>query len=449
MKGGIILARISTKTLPHEYGEGGICIKDIRGKKMYQYTYFMGGKKYRRYFNCDDDGLKAVKALRKQINRDKEDGITGTTNSLYEMINEYLLSRKDDLTEATKKRYVSSLFALYTYNEKLLNQQFDTISKLDIEKAINIVKENKSNNEAKKALSLLNATFSKAVDDEIIRKNPCKKIKSPTIKTPKRNIFSNEEIIRLFSTIRYMRKDPMYHLTERDYFTLILFLFCTGVRINEGLATKWTDITSSEEYPEIHIQRTLDSHHTGGGQVTKIPKTEAGNRLVPLPPRLVRRLNKIRPDNANALRGYIFPTSTGTALDVHNFYRTWHAILRATARECPSCHTKRPNFWKCSCGHLVTHNAIECPKCKMKRPKSWTCPTCDTIVTEVAHKCHEIRHTYASKLANSGKVPDTLIACWLGHSSADVLWKIYAHKPTSATYIVKDLFEKKRKPKKT
>lgn len=439
------MARITTKTAPHDYGEGGICIKDIRGKKMYQFTYFVNGKKFRRYFNCDDDGLKAVKALRKQVNKDKEEGIIGTTNSLKEMMKSYLLSKKK-LAEATKRRYVNTFTAFCRYNEKLSKQQFDTISALDIENAILIIEDKISSNEAEKAFNLLNATFRTAKKKKLIRENPCEALEEhPTRNTPEQTIFSNDEIVRIFSAIRFMRTDPIYKSTSRDNFTLLLFLFSCGVRINEGLSTKWSDITESNGRIYIHIQRTIDSHHTGGGQITKIPKTKAGNRFVPLPPRLVRRLNKIRPKNDT---GYIFSTSTGTALDVHNFYRTWHTILRATARECPSCHTKRPTFWKCSCGHLVTHNAIKCSECNEKRPKSWTCPTCGTVVKEVSHKTHEIRHNYTSVLSNKYNVPDTIIATWLGHKSVSVLRETYLHKPPDYGSLIDNVFEKKRKPKK-
>lgn len=448
MKGGISLARVSTKTNPHKYGEGGICIKDIRGKKKYQYTYFLDGKKYRRYFKCDDDGLKEARAFRDQVVQDKKDGIKGTSDSLYEMIKKYLLSKKKKLTEATKKRYVNTLFVLYRYNEKLLNRQFDTISALDIETALLNVEDKVSSNEGQKAFNLLNATFRTAKKKKLIRENPCEALEEhPTSDTPEQTIFTNDEIVRIFSAVRYMKKSPKYNLTSQPYFDILLALFSTGMRLNELFACKWSDITSlDDEFPHIHVQRTVDSHHTGGGQVTKKPKTRAGNRFIPLPSRLVRRLKKMQPKNAT---GFIFPTKSGTAIDCHNFYRTWHTILRATARECPSCHTKRPTSWKCSCGHLVTHNAIKCSKCQQKRPISWTCPTCGTMVTEVAHKTHEIRHNYASVLANKYDYPDTVIAGWLGHKSVSVLQNTYMHKPPNYGNLLDGVFNKKRKPKKT
>ena len=95
------MARITTKTAPHDYGMGGICIVNIRGTKKYQYTYFLDGKKFRRYFNCDDDGLKEARAFRDQVIQDKKDGIKGTSDSLYEMIDKYLLSKKK---ETNKKK---------------------------------------------------------------------------------------------------------------------------------------------------------------------------------------------------------------------------------------------------------------------------------------------------------------------------------------------------------
>lgn len=436
--------RITTKTKPHEYGHGGIRVITNHGKKKYQFTYFENGKKHRPLFNYNDDGLREAETFQAQIVQNKKDGITGTNKSLYDMIEKHLEHKKKKLTEATLLRKTNTLFALYKLNEAFMNKPFDTISVTDIQSALNIVEINISTSEAHKAFILLNETFRDAVNNDIIRKNLCDRVERPVNKTSERTIFSSEEIVRTFSTIAYMKKDPMYHLTSRDYFTLFLFLFCTGTRINEALATKWEDIIWDDK-PTIHIQRTIDSHHVGGGQITKATKTRAGNRFIPLPPRLIRRLKKIRPEKD---AGYIFPTSTGTALDVHNFHRTWDAIFRATARECPSCHTKRPTTWKCNCGNQVTHNAKKCSKCKGKRPDSWNCPKCGTVVAEIHHTPHEIRHTYASYLVNNG-IPDTTIAYLLGHSSTNVLWSTYAHKPTNYYDQLTNLFNSKSTTKKT
>lgn len=78
----------------------------------------------------------------------------------------------------------------------------------------------------------------------------------------------------------------------------ILIAFYTGIRIGELSALTWKDIDLEENV--IHIRKNLQRVKTfdGQGNQTKIvvqnPKTENSNRIIPIPPILLKQLKKYR-----------------------------------------------------------------------------------------------------------------------------------------------------------
>lgn len=407
-----------------KYGDGGLFDTVNHGKPCYLYVYFENGHKYRKFFSHNESGLKEIQKLIDFQRQKKSDGITGTEKTLEQMIISYL--RRFKLNKIRSSSYQRYIDTLYNINKKLLNQKFDSIKLDQIQDALNEIEQRVSVAESKKAFILLKAVFRNAVDNDIIIKSPFRNLEAPTYKPKEKEIFSGPELKAIFSAIHYMR---LTHKTNRthDYDLLFTFLLYSGVRINELLAIRWSDITWGEK-PFISIQRTLDSHFKGKGQKTNAPKTYAGLRDIPLHRKLVRMLSRIRPQKENC-DDYIFATESGLAMTSNNVYRTWYAIQRATARECPHCHTERPNSWKCeSCGNIVDHRAIKC-ECGNNRPKSWECPNCKTVITEVHHKIHDWRHTFISCLANRHKIPISIIKYLAGHSTYSTTLNVYTHKP--------------------
>ena len=146
---------------------------------------------------------------------------------------------------------------------------------------------------------------------------------------------------------------------------LAYFLAATGCRISEALAGRWCDVG-------------LDDN---ARMVLTIPKakTPAGERVIPLSPETVRRLNLRRTGASfGADDDPIFPSSTGTPIDPHNYRRN---VFEPAAR------------------------AASVP---------WATP-------------HKLRHGLASLMANQG-YSAAQIAAHLGHADGGVLaLKTYIH----------------------
>lgn len=79
------------------------------------------------------------------------------------------------------------------------------------------------------------------------------------------------------------------------------FLLCTGMRKSEALALTWADVNFQEK--EISVTKALD-YTVGANPKVKPPKTEAGNRVVPIIDILADPLYEAY---RNASSEYVFP----------------------------------------------------------------------------------------------------------------------------------------------
>ncbi len=404
---------------------------DVRGEKKYYFSIAINKRRTRRFFPHTEDGLTAAINAYEDISQNKRDGIVGTSDILEKVIIDYQQTYKRGNVKSST--YNRNIDAIYTIPEDLLSKRVDSITADDVQRAMNTIEDMLSSNAAIKAFDIINSSLRNAMNNRRIRWNPCTSVSRPRYSPKEKEIYTTDEILRVFRAIRYIHSSPVYHSIMHDYFTLYMFLLFTGVRINEALAIRWEDITWTPDAEEIYIQRTIDIH--AKKQTVTEPKTASGKRHIPLDSRLVRRLKKMRP--SEDATGYVFSTRNGTALGYHNAWKTWDAIGRETARECPQCHTKRPNDWYCSHGHHVTRRSLVCKQCGEERPQQWTCPNCKTVVAEIHRSFHTTRHTFCSFLVNAG-VPIPTVQYLAGHASSTVTLDTYSHKAENYRQVLEE-----------
>jgi integrase len=168
-----------------------------------------------------------------------------------------------------------------------------------------------------KAYRLLKAIMNTAVDDGLIRRNPCRIKGAAQDRSPERPVLSLQQVFTLADAIH-----PRYR-------ALILLAVFGCLRWGELAALRRTDIDLVTR--TVRIERTL-TELRGSGQVFGPPKSDAGHRTVALPdfivPDMTSHLAQFTAPEADAL---VFTSPTGTPLRPSNFRRrAWAKAIEAS-----------------------------------------------------------------------------------------------------------------------
>lgn len=161
-------------------------------------------------------------------------------------------------------------------------------------------------------LTTLRAMLNRAVDWEIIKENPMKKVKKLPQASERIRYLTNEEIPRLLSCC------------AAHIFTVVVCALYTGMRKGEILGLKWIDVDL--EHDIIHVEETLEEETTKTGE----------RRDVPLSPILKEELLKMERNGE-----YIFP--------VGDFRKAWISSLKRAGITDFKFHDLRHTF----ASHLV------------------------------------------------------------------------------------------------
>ena len=120
--------------------------------------------------------------------------------------------------------------------------------------------------------------------------NPVISVRMPKgLKTGKRIAPTEEEMQVIFSSL------------DQPFGLFPFFLLCTGLRKSEALALEWSDVDLYEK--EISVTKSLEYLSNSNPRV-KAPKTEAGNRIVPILDVLVEPLKDAKRRSKSP---YLFP----------------------------------------------------------------------------------------------------------------------------------------------
>lgn len=283
----------------------------------------------------------------------------------------WLETYKKDLSARTVKNYneiMKKQILPYIGNIQLKN-----IKPLQIQKMINaLVEAGYSKRTVSVARMLTNAMFEEATDNDLLIKNPCRKIKLPVMaSSEEKEPFSPAEEDKL---IKFMPKylSPYKPHAPRLIGRMVIILLKSGIRQEELLPLCWEDLDL--KIKTIHIRRALDIDPSSP---TKGPKSTESARDIPMHEMVYQQLRAVGIQE----KGYIFKTRTGTLFRPDNFRRDYKAYLAAAGVEYRSPHTTR--------------------------------------------------HTFASDLRRAG-VDAKTISKLLGHASVDISYEVYIHTDDDA-----------------
>ncbi len=176
------------------------------------------------------------------------------------------------------------------------------IDKIELQKHLNTLAESFSRSLVKKVLIQYRAIMEEAVEQELVVKNPARKLSMPPTRKPCGRFLTLEEFDSLIANLEF-----------RD--RLIVRMFCAmglGFRPRELFALRWDDI-------EAGRVRVDESASPWG---VKEPKTQGSDTYLPMPAGVQSDMDLWRGMRRTAsLASLVFPTTKGTAIASHNYER--------------------------------------------------------------------------------------------------------------------------------
>lgn len=156
----------------------------------------------------------------------------------------------------------------------------------------------------------VNQILESAIDDELLYKNVCKKIRIRQQQPGKqKRILTDKEK----EVISELKKNNVFTETEQLY---IDTLFCTGVRPEEALALTYSDIKASK----LSVNKALTWK---GGKNIKPPKSKAGYRTLGVPQWYQSEVDAYRETHHTL---YIFTGDDGNLISQSTYKRFWNGI---------------------------------------------------------------------------------------------------------------------------
>ncbi len=225
--------------------------------------------------------------------------VAGYLSMINNYINPYIGKTKlKDLTKLVCQQYIMDIYENGRVNKKRDSDLAEGLSSRTV-KDVKIV---------------LHASLQKAVEEEIILKNPSDKLNIPDGRVKGMNPLTKEESNRLLE-----------EAFNSDCFEFYYLELTTGMRLGEILALEWKDLDVKNQTLTINkqVQRLKDK-----GLTIETPKTKNSIRTIALNQDCVTALLKLKNRQAKGTK-LMFPSpETGTYRDQNAVTRRFKRMLR-------------------------------------------------------------------------------------------------------------------------
>lgn len=347
--------------------------KDITGKRKCVYA----------------DNLSDLRKQKKQILRDIDDCINTASAeiTLNELFDKYM-SLKTQFSNSTRQNYIG-LWNGNVRNEWLGRKRICDIKKSDILRFYNGLSDRGLKYSTIKVFNcILSPAFDLAVEDDVLRKNPCKGCL---------NEFENDKEKRIALTeaeqeelLKFVECSKVYAI----YYPMLVFMIGTAVRCGEAIGLTWNDVDFKRK--EVCINHQLIYKKKNGKYCfySDTPKTEAGIRIIPMTRDVYKALLSQR--ELQMHKGW----KTDTAIDGYSDF---------------VFSTKNKNPIMPSAVNNVLLNIVNSYN-RMSDKK-----------LELPHiSAHNLRHTGCTRMSEAG-IDAKVLQYIMGHSDISVTMNVYNH----------------------
>ena len=305
--------------------------------------------------------------LRRQVNTGTV--VTNESITVSEWAQEWLKTYKAGVSYKTQEMY---RLAVYVHIVPALgHMKLKDVRPHHIQHLINVKCSEGLTRTVEMISMTLKQILKKAVENNLIVRNPSEAVELPKIAKPKKRALTDAEK-------KYIEVAEL-DLKSRTFLYVLLY---SGLRRGEALALMKKDINLNEKTITIYKNLIFKSNSP---EIKMSPKSEAGNRVIPIPDILANILMEYLPMVETM---YIFPAASGNLMSHTAFRRFWDKIIKQL-NEAAGGNEK-------------------------------------VIALSKDISSHMFRHTYATMLYYAG-VDIKSAQYLLGHSSINVTMEIYTH----------------------
>lgn len=329
----------------------------------------------------------------KQIERDLEDGINSyKANLTVGKLVETYLETKTNIAKSTIENY--RYMCQHTIKKsKLGKQKICDVKKSDIKLFYKYLHEERNFTIGTIQLyqNLLFPSFQLAMDDDIIRKNPCfgcmKDYHRGSLDSNRKPL-TQEEQKRLLS---YVKNSTMFN----KYYIMLVFMLSTGLRMSEMLGITWDNIYLDKGYIEVNHQITYRKMDGSVKHRVGLPKNGC-SRIIPIQPSVVDLLHEHKKST------YLESQLSGINIEG---YSEFVFLNKESKLYTPNSLTR------------TFRNIVEAHNKEIDEDDSMLLPQ---------FSAHVLRHTFCTRMAENGcdiKVLQEI----MGHKNIKVTMQVYNH----------------------
>lgn len=330
--------------------EGELPIGFTRLKNgLIQYRFNVNGKRCAVYGNSVMECRKKEPAKRdKVLSEDKKLGDGQTVKQYYERWTKFKRNQEQKVKETTIRTRNVLFNAMAKIKIESLGRTFGDLKMVEVKQDViyelrSSLQKDRTTRTVNDSIYLLNTVFKKAVEDELIKKNPAKNI-APLSRTEPQ---ARDTIHRALSKAETAAFLKAAEEVKSSYSNLYVFLLHTGCRIGEAGAIRLSDIGKNG----VRVCRTVTRTEGGGYTIGEWTKTAAGKRTIHLDQQArqaidnQKRINEAFNDaGALDLAKPIFRTAYGSLLKSTNINQDIERICKRANIERFTVHAFRDTF---------------------------------------------------------------------------------------------------------
>lgn len=248
------------------------------------------------------------------------------------------------VTIGTRRRY--EMIARTVAEHRIGSLPLDVVHKTDVAAWVrDLADANLSGKTISVRRQLLSAAFARAVDDELMVRNPCHAVKVPRTERREQTYLTAEEFLALLA-----------YLPERHH-ALTWTLVMTGLRVGEATALQVRDVHLNDNPPTLTVSRAWTI--TGGPErITGAPKTERGRRTIALPTEAVQALAPLVAGRSAG--AWVFVDDDGEPVRAIRYGDAWRrAVKAANLGKSPRVHDLRHTHASWLLGHGIAPTVVQ------------------------------------------------------------------------------------------